>query len=128
MAKRPVSLTILGWYLIVAALAGAASFWLLRDNPRIAAAIAATPVSPAIQLTVAAIGVLVSAVSGYGVLRGYEWSRWLYIGWMVLVTLYGILTAPALLLIGLNVVIVAIFAFFLFRRPAEDWFSAGETG
>ena len=60
-------------------------------------------------------------------LHGQNWARILYIGWIIIGIIIGLITSPFKIMLLPGIVINAIIAFFLFR-PATNAYFAGEAG
>lgn len=122
--QRPTSLTIIGWLLIVFAVFGLIGQVTMQDNPVTQQVLAESPLPASFHMALGIIGSLISAASGYGVLKGLTWSRFLYIGWNILGLIIGLLTTPFTSILLISVVFLAVFAFFLFRPAANAWFGS----
>jgi hypothetical protein len=63
-------------------------------------------------------------------LRGANWARWVYLGWVGIGTLSGAITASSWLLAVPGALKTVLFAYFLTRRDASAYFRSGakETG
>jgi hypothetical protein len=125
MNERPLSVTIIGWLLIVLALLGAAGTILMLGNPASMRVMAASGLPVDIQIALSFAGLAVSLASGIGLLKRQNWARWLYVLWNVAAIVVALLTSPAKLLVLISVALLAIIAFFLFRAPANAWFRGG---
>lgn len=121
--QRPTSLTIIGWFLIVMAAFGLVSQLTMQDNPVTQQVLAESPLPASVHMALGIIGALVSGVSGYGVLKGFNWSRYLYVGWSAIGLLIGLLTTPFTSILLLSLLFLGVFAFFLFRSTANEWFA-----
>lgn len=121
--NRPTSLTIIGWLLIVMGIFGLISQLTMQDNPAVQQVIAESPLPASVHMILGIIGAIVGVVSGYGVLKGMNWSRYLYVGWSAVGLVIGLLTTPFTSIMVLSLVFVGVFAFFLFRPAANDWFN-----
>lgn len=121
--NRPTSLTIIGWLLIVMGIFGLISQLTMQDNPAVQQVLAESPLPASVHMILGIIGAIVGVVSGYGVLKGMNWSRYLYVGWSAVGLVIGLLTTPFTSIMVLSLVFVGVFAFFLFRPAANDWFN-----
>lgn len=121
--NRPTSLTIIGWLLIVMGIFGLISQLTMQDNPAVQQVLAESPLPASVHMILGIIGAIVGVVSGYGVLKGMNWSRFLYVGWSAVGLVIGLLTTPFTSIMVLSLVFVGVFAFFLFRPAANDWFN-----
>jgi hypothetical protein len=127
MQQRPVSLTIIAWFLIVSAVISAFSSLSMGSNPMAAKILAQSPLPMSAHIAFALVGALLTLVCGYGILKGYDWSRWLYIGWSVLGFVFSFLTVPIISVIVIGVFFFLVIAFFLFRPAANKWFERTPT-
>jgi hypothetical protein len=121
--QRPISLTIIGWLLILFAVFGLIGQFAAQDNPVAQQVLAESPLPASVHMVVGIIGALVSFASGYGILKGLGWSRYLYVGWSIVALLFALATTPFTSVLLISVLIVAIIAFFLFRPAANAWFA-----
>lgn len=124
MEKRPLSLTIIGWWMVLAALFTGYSILTMGSNPVAMRMIEQMHVSLLFQQILGAIGIIVSLVSAYGLFKGLPWSRVLYIGWAIIALGFGLVTSPVKSINLLSAIFFAAIAFFLFRPSANRWFAA----
>lgn len=112
-SKRPISVTIVSWVYILAGTVGIAVHATEFDLRH--------PFSNDVVL--ALIVRLLAIVAGVFMLRGAKWARWLAIVWIayhvVLSSFHSWGSA------GIHALLLAVFAYFLFRRQAHTYFSAG---
>ena len=126
--QRPTSLTVIAWLLIVFGAFGVISQLLMGDNPIAQKMLAESPFPKTVHMAMGIIGAVVSLASGYGILKGLNWSRYLYMGWGIVGLVFGFLTTPFTSILLISVLFLAVFAFFLFRPAANAWFgAAGST-
>jgi len=124
MAKRPISLTIVAWIVVILgaiSLIGAVAIGMLPNG---AETVAKMHMSMNAYRLLGLVGAVVSFVCAYGILKGLPWSRVLYLLWSVIGLVIGFYTTPQKALLLVNLVILIVFAFFLFRENANDWFQA----
>ena len=112
MNQRPLPVTLIAWLLIVTGVFGGAMH--IRDL-----------VSQR-SLHLADLGIplasLLAAVCGVFLLRGHHWARWFAVAWMafhVAISLFDSWQKVAV-----HVVLLALFAYFLFREDAKAYFRA----
>lgn len=122
MQQRPTSLTIIGWLFIVFGAFGLIGQAMMRSNPIALEMLKQSPLPASIHLAVGVIGALVAFASGYGVLKGMNWSRFLYAGWSLFGSVFAFATMPFSSLTVLGWVCYAAILFFLFRPTANRWF------
>lgn len=120
--QRPTSLTIIAWLLIVFGVFGLISQLMMGDNPVVQKVLAESPLPSSVHMAMGIIGAVVSLASGYGILKGLNWSRYLYVGWSIVGLVFGLLTSPFTSIFLISVLFLAVFAFFLFRPAANAWF------
>jgi hypothetical protein len=68
---------------------------------------------------------LLAIVSGVWMLRASNWARWLAIAWMAFHVAVSIFDAWSVL--AIHALLLAIFAYFLFRPAANRYFRRAET-
>src|SRR5215213_1201742 len=124
MEKRPLSLTIIGWWMAISVLFGIYSLVTMGSNPIVLRMLEQIHVSLAFQQALAAIGAIVAAVSAYGLFKGQPWSRLLYIGWNIVGLVIALAISPVKSLIIFSVALVAVIGYFLFRADADRYFAA----
>ena len=119
MEKRPLPLTIIGWFLILGGLFGAYSALTMGSNEVALRMMEDSGMSLRFQQALAVIGAAVALVSAYGIFKGLPWSRVLYVGWSTVAIVIGLLTSPfkgMMLLSVLFVAVIAIVVWFPYAR------------
>jgi hypothetical protein len=124
MDKRPLSLTIIGWFLVVTGLFGAYAALTMGSNEMARQMMADNGMSLRFQQALGVIGAVVVLASAYGIFKGLPWSRVLYVGWMIVSILIGLVTSPFKGMLMLSVLFVVVIGYFLFRPEADEWFAA----
>ena len=124
MAKRPVSLTIIAWILIVLGLLGLYGAATMGSNQAAMKMLANSPVPLIVNQIWGAIGSVVGFIVAYGIFKGQPWSRVLYVVWTIIQIIVGLYISPAKVLLVVSLVILIVFSIFLFSEKANDWFSA----
>lgn len=114
MSKRPLPVSVISCALIVAGVVGIAYHLPeFKGNP---------------FSSDAAWGVLIrllAVVCGVFMLRGSNWARWLAVVWITYhLAISGLHSLPHLLI---HALLFVVFAFFLFRPQATDYFRASRT-
>ena len=123
MQKRPLSLSIIGWFLVVSGLLGVLGLLTMTKNPAAQVIYAHSPLPMWAHIAFGIVGIIVTAGSGYGVLKGLNWSRFLYVGWSLVGFAMSLLTIPITSILLLGFVLFAVIVFFLFRPDANAWFN-----
>lgn len=123
MKKRPVSISIVSWWLIISvgvsllaipsALKNSISQELMQKS--------IMPIS--IQYVLLFAGFIVVIISGIGMLRGHNWARFLYLGWMVMNYIINLITSPMKAMLFPTLVIYLVIFFILFRPKATEFFT-----
>jgi hypothetical protein len=129
MVSRPTSITVIAWFLIGISVLGAAGIVLgfLVPKPTANEVVDESPIPVAIQYGFAFIGTAIDLVSGYFMLRGRNWSRYLYVVWSAShVAVFFWLTSSHRLYLIPGAVITIVIAIFLFVPGANAFFAAGE--
>ena len=124
MAKRPLSLTIIAWFLVMVALLGLYGSITLGSNPAATKMLEQTHVPLLFQQVWGAIGCVVTLACAYGIFKGQPWSRVLYVVWGVIGLVVGFFTSPMKAVLVLSLVFLVVISIFLFSNAANDWFSA----
>ena len=132
MGKRPTSVTVIGWILIVSAVDNILrcfSFWrVLGHHP-------ANPIPLSVlMIFVTVIAVAVNLVSGIFLLRGANWSRWFCVGSSGIAIVIGLFLSrisPALafnlLRFLLDLLLWGVMACFLFSPDADAYFTGADA-
>jgi len=115
--RRPISLTVLGWALVLGAVLGPVFFVIASQFP---------PLQKALQQVYIYAGLfyldsVVSFMSGIGILRGREWARVLYFVYATVRSLLRATEFSAIVVLGVVSGILSL-AYALFRAPASDYF------
>jgi len=125
--KRPTSISVIAWYLIVISAISLVAIPMSLNNPMARELMAQNPIPVPLQFVMMFVGLLITIVSGIALLKGQNWARFLYVGWSAIGTVIGILTSPMKAAMIPGLVIFAVITFFLFRPKANEYFSAKET-
>jgi hypothetical protein len=125
MIARPISITVIAWWFILAGLLGVYFSATMESNPMAAQMAARSMVSLPIQEMYGVINGFVIAGCGIGFLKGFRWSRLTYLIWYALGLVFALLASPIWVPLGMCV-FYAIILSFLCRRSANLWFEASE--
>jgi hypothetical protein len=124
MEKRPLSLTIIAWVLIVFSLLGLYGVFMMGSNPMMTKALGETHVPLMFLQVWGVVGVIVNLIVAYGIFKGLPWSRVLYVVFGAIGLVVGGYTSPMKASIVLSLVFLVVIAAFLWTNAANDWFSA----
>ena len=123
MFKRPLSVTIIAWFLIVSSVLSVFTFWTTLNSPMGQQILAQSPLPRSVHMAFAAFGLVLNLVIGVALLKRQNWARYLYVGFGLLGIVMGLVTSPIKAVVLLSVIFLAVIAFFLFRKPSNDWFA-----
>jgi hypothetical protein len=124
MEKRPLSLTIIAWLLIILSLLALVGTFTLRSNPAMMKMMGQMHVSILLYQAWTVFGVIIDLIVAYGILKGQPWSRVLYVVWSVIGLVVGFFITPQKAYLVLGLIILVVFSIFLFSEKANGWFSA----
>jgi hypothetical protein len=120
--KRPTGLTVIAWLLIVFGGLSIIGTIFTLNNPLTAEMMSKIPVPVSIQYIIMFAGIIITVVSGFSILFDQGWGRYLYVIWSVLAILYSLATSPMKFMLILSVVILIVFAYFMFNKKANEYF------
>jgi hypothetical protein len=124
MEKRPLSLTIIAWLLIAFTALGLVAAFTMGSNPAMTKALDQMHMSLGMYQGWVVLNSIVTLICAYGFLKGYPWSRVLYVVWGVIGLVVGYSISPMKAASLISLVVLVVVAFFLFRENANDWFQA----
>lgn len=124
MEKRPLSLTIIGWLLVLLSLLGIFGVITMGSNPIMMKALAQMHLSLAFERAWGGLGAVINLLCAYGILKGLPWSRVLYVAWGIIGVIVGFYISPMKAAVVLSLIILVVIAAFLWTNTANDWFSA----
>jgi len=122
MTKRPTSITVISWILIVTGGISLITTTAMINNPAVQDMMAKNPIPIPVQYAMSYIGLLVMIVSGVAMLKGMNWARYLYVIWNLVGFVIGIATSPMKAAMIPSLVVFLVIAFFLFRPKATAFF------
>jgi tetrahydromethanopterin S-methyltransferase subunit C len=124
MEKRPVSLTVIAWLLILLSALGVFGIATMGSNPQAMKMLDQMHLSLAVEQVWGALGAIVNIICAYGILKGLPWSRVLYVVWGVIGLVVGFYILPMKATLVVSLIILVVIAAFLWTNSANDWFSA----
>jgi hypothetical protein len=124
MTIRPRSVTIVSWVLIIIGCAGLLSSFLKQINPATSYPIANWRSHHPFQYALGHLSPVLAILCGVFMLRGCNWARWLLIVWFGNAVAGDLLYFPWGLL--QHSLLFAVVMFYLFRRPANEYFHGTE--
>jgi len=124
MEKRPLSLTIIAWFLIIFSLLGLYGVFTMGSNPAAMKMLEQMHTSLVFQQAWGTVGALINIACAYGILKGLPWSRVLYVVWGAIGIAVSFFISPMKAMIVLSIVFFVVIAAFLYTNAANDWFQA----
>jgi hypothetical protein len=122
--KRPVSVTVIAWFLIsmcvLNLLPMAIGYW----TPLAHQFFARSGLSDTVHLASGVTGMLATIVFAAYMLRGANWARWLYLAWVSFGVVSSAFLTSSLLLVLPGAIKTLVIGYFLTRRDANLFFSA----
>ena len=122
MEKRPLSISIIGWWLVISGLFGIYTAATMGSNPIMVRMMQQMHVTLAFEEALAVVNVILSVGCGIAFLKGLNWSRFLYVVWGVVSLVISFVLTPIKSFVILGVIFYAVVVFFLFRPAANRWF------
>jgi hypothetical protein len=123
MNKRPTSITVIAWIMLISAAFSLLASIFTINNPRVQEMMAKNPIPTPVQYLMLFGGVTISIVSAIFILRGANWARLLYIWWSGFGFVIAFLTSPAKPMLIPGVLLYLTVVFFLLRPKASAYFS-----
>jgi hypothetical protein len=124
MTKRPLSISIIGWLLVVFSLFGLFGVFTMGSNPEVTRMLEKTGGSLMFQQIWGVISAVVTLICAYGILKGLPWSRVLYVGFGILGLAVAFFTSPMKSLLLVSLVFLVVIGAFLFSLKGNEWFAA----
>ena len=125
--KRPTSVTVIAWFLIVIALISLATSYKALDNPISQELMAKSLLPISVQYVMMFVGLTISLASGVAMLKGMNWGRTLYVVWSAIGFVITLVTSPIKFAVIPGAVLFAVIVFFLYRAKATAYFVPKEA-
>ncbi len=124
MNKRPISITLIAWYLIIASLFGMIMLLTTLHNPTVQASLKQSTLPIPVQLTWISISAMVNLICGVALLKGKNWARFTYLTVGFLSFAMSLLTMHASMRLAAlpGIVVFIILICFLFTPKANIYF------
>nr|WP_320016717.1 hypothetical protein [uncultured Desulfobacter sp.] len=122
MKKRPTSVTVISWILIIMGGISLITRAIMFNNAMALELMSKNPIPIPIQHAMTYAGILIMLISGIAMLKGQNWARFLYVIWSVIGFLIGIATSPMKVALIPSFVLLLVVAFFLFRPKVNEFF------
>lgn len=120
--QRPTSITVVSWILIVTGGLTLITSTFSLMSPITQDIMSKSPIPISIQYIMLYVGLLITLGCGIAMLKRQNWARLLYVGWSIFGFIIGIATSPMKIMIIPGILIFLIYAFFLFRPKANEYF------
>ena len=123
MKKRPTSVTVIAWILLVTSAVSLLTSTMAINNPMAQELMAKSPIPVPLQYVMLYLGLTISILCAIFMLRAANWARLLYIGWNGIELLVLLLTSPVKPMLIPGILMYAVFVFFLLRPKASAYFT-----
>ncbi len=124
MKERPISITIISWFLIVTNIMSVIVTLVNINNPDVKAMMQLSALSLEVQYLMMVIGLIISISCGFLMLSGNVIGRNLYMVWTILSLSIALFTSPLKTLLIPGIIFFMVIAFFLYRPKANQYFLA----
>jgi hypothetical protein len=122
--KRPVSVTVIAWFLIAICVLNLLSMAIGYWTPLAHQFFARSDLSDTAHLASGVGGMLATIVFAAYMLRGANWARWLYLAWVSFGVVGSAFLASSLLFVLPGAIKTLVIGYFLTRRDANLFFRA----
>lgn len=122
MKERPISITIISWFLIVTNIMSVIVTLVNINNPDVKAMMQLSALSLEVQYLMMVIGLIISISCGFLMLSGNVIGRNLYMVWTILSLYIALFTSPLKTLLIPGIIFFMVVAFFLYRPKANQYF------
>lgn len=123
MLKRPVSVAISCWFLILASLVSLPSVWLGRNDPAMLAWMAQSPIPVAAHVAILFVNLGITLVAAVTMLQGYRGARTVYVVWSVIDAAVALATVPERMDALPGICVFVVICAFLYSPRSNAWFS-----
>jgi hypothetical protein len=122
--KRPVSVALSCWFLILGSLSSLASAYLGRNDPAMLAAMAHGAIPVEVQYAMMFFSLGLSLVTALAMLQRQRGARTVYLVWGVIDIAFCLATLPVKMNVLPGALMFAVTCAFLFSPKSNAWFSA----
>jgi hypothetical protein len=127
MYRRPVSVTIVAWVIIIlAGFSCLATFgqMLLSNDPQLDMKMGKNPLPYSVEIPLSATSAILGLVSGINMLQRANWARWLYVAMCIGLTIFDIFACPQITGMLAPLAFHGVMILFLFLPAANEYFSS----
>lgn len=122
MKARPLSISIISWFLIVTSVIALISTAFSYNNPEVIKIMELSALPITLQFLLAFTGLSITMLSAILMFKANNIGRFLYTGWVVISFIITLVTSPLTLMLIPSLVVSSIMIFFLFRPKANEYF------
>src|SRR5947208_702117 len=108
MGKRPTSMTVIGWLLVVLTVLGLVLVFTMSSNPAMVKAAEQMHMSMTFLQAWSVLGAIINLSCAYGIFKGLPWSRVLYLAWGLIGLVFSFYTSPQKASVVLALVILVV--------------------
>ena len=123
MLKRPVSVALSCWFMILASRVSLPSAWLGRNDPAMLAWMAQGPIPVAVQVAILFANLGITLLTAVAMLQGYRGARTVYVVWSVIDTAVALATVPDRMVVLPGIFLFVVICAFLYTPKSNAWFS-----
>ncbi|MHC4741187.1 MAG: hypothetical protein ACYS8Z_04720 [Planctomycetota bacterium] len=120
---RPTSITVIAWILVVAASISLVVNTAKINNPTLKEYRAKSLLPIPLQYVQMYVSLLITLVSGFAMLKGRNWARFLYVIWILFAFVVSFVTYPLRTVMIPSLIFFLVVAFLLFRPIATEYFT-----
>lgn len=126
MKKRPTSISVIAWFLIVSGGISAITCTMALNNPMVKEIMSRSLLPLSVQYVMMFTGLVITVICGISILKGQNWSRYLYAIWSIIGYVIGLTTSPMKAALIPGVILFLVITFVLFRPKANVYFLPSE--
>ena len=125
MLKRPLSVAVSCWFLILGSLVSLPSAYLGRNDPEMLAWMAHSPmpIPVAVQVAILFVSMGITLVAAVAMLQGHRGARTVYVVWSVIDTAVALATVPDRMVVLPGIFLFVVICAFLYTPKSNAWFS-----
>ncbi|WP_219114346.1 hypothetical protein [Janthinobacterium sp. UMAB-56] len=123
MVKRPISLAISCWFLIISTLSSLVSAYLGRNDAAMLAGMAHGAIPAELQYAILLAGLGITLAAAVAMLRRQPGARTAYLVWGVIDIVLSLATVPLKMNVLPGALTFAVICAFLFSPKSNAWFS-----
>lgn len=123
MERRPTSITIISWFLIISAVLSFVATALTYNHPDVVRLMELNALPVPVQFAMIAIGSVITLACGVLMLKGRKIGRTAYVAWGVIAMGIGLVSSPAPATMIPSMGFLLVVVVFLFLPKANAYFS-----